>query len=414
MPKFIADLHVHSKYSRATSKDMEVAIMARWAKLKGIGVLGTGDFTHPTYFWELTEALEPEGNGLFVLKEGDREVRFMLTTEVSNIYFQGDRTRKIHTLIFAPSFEVVRKINRTLREYGKLESDGRPVFGFPARELPKMILSISEDCFIVPAHAWTPWFSIFGANSGFDTIRECFGEGENDIFALETGLSSDPGMNWRLSALDKVALISNSDAHSPSKIGREANVFDCSMDYYEIIDVIKNKDKTRFLHTIEFYPQEGKYHYDGHRACKVLFSPEETKKHGGRCPVCNRPLTVGVMHRVEALADREAGFTPENAIPGVHLVPLQEIIAEALGLGVGTGGVDAEYRHLISRGGSEFKILLDLSRVELAAFTTPRIVEGIMRVREGRLTIVPGYDGVYGQVKIFEEEEMKPEQISLF
>jgi len=415
MPKFIADLHLHSRYSRATSSDMEVETLARWAKLKGIGLLGTGDFTHPAYFSELREKLTPSNNGLFTLKEGKGDVHFMLTTEVSNIFTQKGKLRKIHTLIFAPSFEVAERINTTLEGLGNLEADGRPTFGFPVKELVKLILDISEDCLLVPAHAWTPWFSLFGANSGFDSIPECFEEETKNIWAIETGLSSDPEMNWRLSALDRITLISNSDAHSPTRIGREANVFDCPLDYWEIIKAIKEKDKSRFLYTIEFYPQEGKYHYDGHRTCNVLFSPEETNQHKGICPVCGKKLTVGVMHRVEDLADRDSGFVPENAIPSVHLVPLREIIAEALGYGVETATVEKEYHRLVSQGGSEFNILLDLSEEELASFVPPRILTGIMRVRKGQLTITPGYDGVYGKIKIFEEEkEGETEQMSLF
>ncbi|HDI52252.1 DNA helicase UvrD [candidate division KSB1 bacterium] len=415
MPKFIADFHVHSKYSRATSEAMEVQSLAQWAKWKGIDVLATADFTHPAYFAELKAKLRPLGNGLFVLKNGDEKVKFILTTEVSNIFTQDGKGRRIHTLIFAPSFEVVERINAKLEGYGKLESDGRPTFGFPVKELPKMILSISEECLLVPAHAWTPWYSIFGANSGFDSIEECFGEQSRHIYAIETGLSSDPEMNWRLSALDNITLISNSDAHSPSRLGREANVFDCTLDYQEIIRVIKQKDRKKFLHTIEFYPQEGKYHYDGHRNCGVLLSPEETRKCKGFCPVCGRTLTIGVMNRVEALADRPAGFVPTNAIPSLHLVPLQEIIAQARGVGVQSAVVLNEYRKLIQRGGSEFSILLDLSRDELATFVPPKILTGILKVRKGDLKIVPGYDGVYGQIKIFDEKSKKPPaQMGLF
>lgn len=415
MPKFIADFHIHSKYSRATSGAMEVESLAQWARWKGIDVLATADFTHPAYFAELKAKLRPLGNGLFVLKDSDEKVKFILTTEVSNIFTQGGRGRRIHTLIFAPSFEVVERINTRLEGYGKLEADGRPTFGFPVKELPKMILSISEECLLVPAHAWTPWYSIFGANSGFDSIAECFGEQAQHIYAIETGLSSDPEMNWRLSALDNITLISNSDAHSPSRLGREANVFDCTLDYQEIINVIKEKNRKKFLHTIEFFPQEGKYHYDGHRNCEVLLSPEETRKCKGFCPVCGRALTVGVMNRVEALADRPAGFVPSNAIPSVHLVPLQEIIAEALGVGVQSAAVQNEYRRLVQRGGSELRILLDLPHDELATFVPPKILTGILKVRKGELKIVPGYDGVYGEIKIFDEKSKKPPaQMGLF
>ncbi len=306
--RFIADFHLHSKYSRATSRDMRVEVLAQWAAIKGIGLLGTGDFTHPTYFAELKATLEPAGNGLFLLKEGEKNVHFILTAEVSNVFNQGGRLRKIHTLIFAPGFKVVERINCQLGRLGKLGSDGRPTFGFPVKELVKIILDISPECLIVPAHAWTPWFSLFGANSGFDSIEECFGEQTQYIQAIETGLSSDPEMNWRISALDRISLLSNSDAHSPDRIGREANVFNCELDYQEIMETIKRRDKEKFLFTIEFFPEEGKYHYDGHRRCTILFSPQQTRENNSICPVCGRRITVGVINRVETLADRPAGY----------------------------------------------------------------------------------------------------------
>lgn len=417
---FIADLHLHSKYSRATSREMEVESLARWGRTKGIALLGTGDFTHPTYFAELKAQLEPAEAGLFRLRRGERNVRFLLSAEVSNVYQEKGRLRKIHTVIFAPSFQAVERLNAALARRGNLLADGRPTFGFSARDLARLVLDISTDFFLVPAHAWTPWFSLFGAHSGFDSLEECFGGEVKNIYAIETGLSSDPAMNWRLSALDGVTLLSNSDAHSPAKLGREANVFDCPLDYWEIIKVIKTRDWKRFLHTIEFFPEEGKYHYDGHRACGVLFSPAETRRQGYLCPVCRKRLTVGVMHRVEELADRRDGFVPPNAIPARHLVPLEEIIASALGQGVGTGAVTQEYERLVGQGDSEFVILLDLPKEELARFVPPRILEGILRVREGRLRIVPGYDGVYGKIDIFGETEEKaeekaqPSQMSLF
>ena len=414
MPRIIADLHIHSKYSRATSQDMDVTTLNHWGKIKGINLLGTGDFTHPSYLAELKQKLVSNGHGLFHLKNNPDSVHFMLTVEVSNIYSDKGKVRRIHTLIFAPSFEVVEKINSTLSGWGKLASDGRPIFGFPVKQLAKMVLDISEECMIVPAHIWTPWFSIFGDKSGYDSLEEAFGELTPYIRAVETGLSSDPAMNWRLSALDNITLISNSDAHSPSKLGREVNIFDCEMDYKTITDIIRKKDRARFLKTVEFYPEEGKYHYDGHRACNVLFSPKETREHNEICPKCGKPVTVGVMHRVEELADRPEGYKPENAIPFVRLIPLQEIVAEAMGIGVGSTGVKREYERLIEKGGSEFRILLDLSREELASFTPERILEGIIRVREGNLTIRPGYDGVFGEIKIFGEEEKEEKQLGLF
>jgi len=394
---------------------MDVAALNRWAGMKGIDLLGTGDFTHPAYFAELKEKLEPTGRGLFRLKDKPPSVHFMLTAEVSNIFSAHGKTRRIHTVLFAPSFEVVEKINATLSGWGKIASDGRPTFGFPVKQLAKMVLDISEECMVIPAHVWTPWFSIFGDKSGFDSIEEAFGEFTPHIRVIETGLSSDPAMNWRLSALDDITLVSNSDAHSPSRLGREVNIFDCEMDYWLITEVLKTKDRSRFLKTVEFFPEEGKYHFDGHRACNVLFSPRETRDHNGICPQCGKPVTVGVMHRVEELADRPEGYKPDHGIPFVRMVPLQEIIAETMGIGKDTTGVMREYEKLVEKGESEFRILLDLSREELADFVPERILEGIIRVREGNLKIAPGYDGVFGDVKIFGEgggEEEK--QMGLF
>ncbi|MEI9476105.1 MAG: endonuclease Q family protein [Deltaproteobacteria bacterium] len=407
--RFIADFHLHSKYSRATSKEMGVESLARWAKKKGITLLGTGDFTHPTYFVELKAKLAPLGNGLFELKNGDKDVTFILTTEVSNIYRQDGKGRRIHTLIFAPSFEVTEVIRSKLGNLGKLSSDGRPIFSFAAKDLVKMILDISEECMLIPAHAWTPWFSIFGANSGFDSIEECFGDMTPHIHAIETGLSSDPEMNWRLSALDNITLISNSDAHSPNRLGREANAFDCVLDYKEVTETLRKKDRRKFLFTLEFFPEEGKYHYDGHRHCGVIFSPSQTKSHQSLCPVCKKKLTGGVLNRVEQLADRPEGFMPKNAIPSIHLIPLEEIIAESLNQRVGTKGVDTEYERLVERGGSEFKILLDAPPDELATFVPARILEGIIRMRQGKVSIVPGHDGVYGKISLFPDKPDKKE-----
>ncbi len=415
--RFIADFHIHSKFSRATSKEMEVETLARWAKKKGITLLGTGDFTHPTYFVELRSKLEPSGNGLFRLKKEDHGVHYMLTTEVSNIYTQNGKVRRIHHLIFAPSFEVAEAIRSRFGTLGKLSSDGRPIFSFSSKELLRMILDISPDCLVIPAHAWTPWFSIFGANSGFDSIEECFGDMSKYIYAIETGLSSDPEMNWRLSALDPITLISNSDAHSPNRLGREANTFDCELDYYVIVEAIRKKDRKKLLYTIEFFPEEGKYHFDGHRQCGVIFSPKETKANQYLCPKCHKRLTVGVMHRVEELSDRPEGFIPKNAIPSIHLIPLEEILAEAMGYRIGTKAVETEYDRLTERGGSEFRILLDATPEELATFVPPKVLEGIIRMRKGRVSIIPGHDGVYGRISLFperKEEGESKEQLKLF
>ena len=405
--KFIADFHIHSKYSRATSKDMDLENLDKWAKIKGIKVLGTGDFTHPEWLKNLKEKLKQAEKGLFQLKSDTSETRFILTVEISCIYSKNGRVRKVHIIVFAPSFEIVEKINTQLSWIGNLRADGRPILGLDAKELLKIVLDVSEDCLVVPAHLWTPWFSLFGSRSGFDSIEECFDEYSKYIFAIETGLSSDPPMNWRLSALDKVALISNSDSHSPSKIGREANAFDTEISYPAIIDALKSKDPQRFLYTIEFFPQEGKYHHDGHRECQISLSPKESEKYNNICPNCGKLLTIGVLNRVEQLSDREEGFRPENIIPFKSLVPLEEIIANALGTLPRTKQGIEEYQNLIRKFGNEFKILLDASRSELETATLPEIAEGIVRVREGKVQVEPGYDGVYGKVGIFKKEEKK-------
>ncbi|MDO8663459.1 MAG: endonuclease Q family protein [Candidatus Wildermuthbacteria bacterium] len=405
--KFVADFHLHSKYSRATSREMNTENFDKWARIKGIKVLGTGDFTHPEWFKELKEKLEPAEQGLFKLKSDKDGVRFILTSEISCIYAKKNKVRKIHIIVFAPSFEVVEKINAYLGLVGNLKADGRPILGLDAKELARTVLGISEDCLIVPAHAWTPWFSIFGSKSGFDTIEECFEEYSKYIFAIETGLSSDPPMNWRLAGLDTIALISNSDAHSPQKIGREANVFDTEISYPAIIEAIKTKNPQKFLYTVEFFPEEGKYHYDGHRICDVSFSPEESKKYGNICPNCGRPLTIGVLNRVEELADRKKGFKPSTAIPFKSLIPLAEIIADALGVTPGAKQVEREYKKLIEKFKSELNILIDVPFKDMAGQTLPKIAEGIIRVREGKVSIDPGYDGVYGKIRIFTDGERK-------
>ncbi|MBU1087360.1 MAG: endonuclease Q family protein [Candidatus Omnitrophica bacterium] len=395
--KFIADLHIHSKYSRATSPTMDLPNLAKWAKIKGIDLLGTGDFTHHLWLDHLKSVLKPSGKGLFVYDD----VHFMLTAEISSIYSKNNRCYRIHNLIFAPSFETVDKINKALSAIGNLRADGRPILGLDAAKLARIVFEIDPNCMLVPAHIWTPWFSLFGSKSGFDLIEDCFEEQAKNIFALETGLSSDPAMNWRLSALDKYSLISNSDCHSPQKIGREANVFDCEMSYFEIRDVLKTKDKKRFLYTIEFFPEEGKYHYDGHRNCQVRLSPRETKKNKGLCPQCGKAVTVGVTSRVEELADRSEGFVPDNAIPFKNLIPLEEIIAEALEVGRTSKRVAAAYDQAVTGLGKEFDILMHKTESELTAVLPPRIIQGILKVRRAECVIKPGYDGEYGIISIF-------------
>lgn len=419
--RLIADLHIHSKYSRATSPKMNLVELAQWARIKGIDIVSTGDFTHPAHFSAIEELLEPAEEGLFVLKGESsalRPVRFMLTTEVSNIYKQGDKTRKIHNLIFVPSIKTAKSINVTLASIGNIRSDGRPIFGFSAQDLIKIVLDASAEAMLIPAHAWTPWFSIFGSRSGFDSIEECFGEYAPHIHAIETGLSSDPAMNWRLSALDNITLISNSDAHSPSKLGREANVFECEPSYGNIMKIIKTKDRERFLYTIEFFPEEGKYHADGHRNCGVLFGPDETIKAGGLCPVCGKALTVGVLSRIEELADRPMGFVPKNSIPAKHIIPLVEILSEAIGFGTASKRVQHEYHRVITEGSNEFHILLDMSETDLTALAGETVAGAIIKMRKGELNITPGFDGEFGKINILGKAEKinptGPAQTNLF
>ncbi|KPJ57414.1 DNA helicase UvrD [Parcubacteria bacterium DG_74_2] len=405
--KFIADFHIHSKYSRATSFRSNLENFSKWMKIKGIRVLATGDFTHPEWLKNLKERLEGAEPGLFKLKNSESENRFILTTEVSCIYSKKRRLRKIHLVLFAPSFKIIEKINNQLSFFGNLKPDGRPTFGLDAKEIVKIILNISDECLIIPAHIWTPWYSLFGSRSGFDSIEECFEDYSKYIFAIETGLSSNPEMNWRLSALDKITLISCSDAHSSPNIGREANVFNTELSYPAIVEAIKSKDPQKFLYTIEFFPQEGKYHFDGHRNCGISLSPKETKKYNGICPVCGKPLTIGVLNRVEQLADRPEGFNPPNAIPFKSLIPLEQIIADALGQGVGTVEGKKEYKNLIEKFENEFEVLLNTPKESLEKVTLPKIAEAIIRVREGKVEIEPGFDGVYGKIRIFSKKEKK-------
>ncbi len=405
----IADLHIHSRFSRATSQDMTIPRIAEYAKLKGIGMVGTGDFTHPGWLNELKEYLQ--------FKDGVYEyagVKFILTVEVNNIYTKNGKLRRIHNIIFAPDFQTAEKVNSYLGKYGKLEADGRPIISLGTDEMLKALLDISPEIFIVPSHIWTPWFSLFGSNSGFDSIEECFGELTNKVFALETGLSSDPAMNWRLSSLEKFSLISNSDAHSPNRLGREANVFSEELNYSALKEVLKNKDRSRFLFTIEFYPEEGKYHFDGHRRCQVRLSPKEAKLNNNLCPVCSRSITVGVLHRVELLADRDEGYVPENSIPYKNLIPLEEIIAEAMGVGRDTVGVKNEYQRLCKIFGNEFEILLNTPITELKNSTQEKIAQGIERARRGDVNINPGYDGEFGTIKLFDQDTASDSQLGLF
>ncbi|MEA3293104.1 MAG: endonuclease Q family protein [Patescibacteria group bacterium] len=405
--KLIADFHLHSKYSRAVSPKMDLENMDKWASIKGVDVLTTGDFTHPDWFKILKEKLEPSEQGLFRLKNSRFKTRFILTTEISNIYVKNGKTRKIHNVIGASSFKIAEKINNCLSSIGNLRADGRPILKLESKELLKIVLDVSEDYFFTPAHIWTPYFGLLGSKSGFDSIEECFEDYSKYIYSVETGLSSDPPMNRRLSELDRITLISNSDAHSLQKIGREANVFDTELSYSSILSAIKNKDPKKFLYTIEFYPQEGKYYYDGHRECEVSCSPAQTKKYNGVCPVCGKPLTVGVLNRVEQLADKPEELQSHNVIPYKSIVPLSAIIAETLGVGEGTKKVEKYYQALIEKFGSEFKCLLDVPESDLKLATLPEIVERILMARKGKLEVKPGYDGVFGRIKFFSHNKKR-------
>jgi uncharacterized protein (TIGR00375 family) len=416
--QFIADLHIHSHFSRATSHDMLIPRIAEIARLKGIKLLGTGDFTHPKWLEMLKKDLKPTGTGFFIYKD----IYFVLTTEVNNIYTKNAKLRRIHNIIFSPDFKDVDKINQFLAKYGSLASDGRPTLSLDSYKMLAEIKELSPKSFLVPSHIWTPWFSLYGSNSGFDSIKDCFGDLTKEIVALETGLSSDPAMNWRLSELDSFSLISNSDAHSPSRLGREANVFDCELSYDEIYNVLKTKDNKKFLYTIEFFPEEGKYHYDGHRNCQVRLSPKQSLLNNDLCPVCGRRLTIGVLHRVESLADREEGFVPPNAIPYKNLVPLEEIIAAALGVGRDTVAVQTKYESLVKNLGGEFNVLLAATIDDIKQFSDERIAIGVDKMRRRDISVLPGYDGVFGTIKIYSDEAKEDtihqkadgEQMSLF
>jgi uncharacterized protein (TIGR00375 family) len=416
--KFIADLHIHSKFSRATSRDMTFDSIAYWAKIKGLALVASGDFTHPEWFFLTKQKLEPAGNGLFRLRSivppangylkgfpvKPDDVHFILSTEISFIYSKKGKVRKIHLLLLAPDFESVEKINGRLGGLGNLRSDGRPILGMDAKNFVRIVAETCPSCVIIPSHIWTPWFSLFGSNSGFDAIEECFEETTPFIFALETGLSSDPPMNWRLSALDKYVLVSNSDAHSPSRLGREANLFDADFSYRGLVEALRKKNPDRFLRTIEFFPEEGKYHYDGHRKCGIVFSPKESIAHKDLCPKCGKKLTIGVMHRVEELADRDESARPPHRIPYQHLIPLNEVIAEAIEKTPECQSVWDIYFRLIHEFGNEQAVLTAAPIPDLARIQPERVSQGVDRMRKGAVRIAPGHDGFYGRVSLFEPD----------
>ncbi len=412
----IADLHIHSRFSRATSEKMAIDEITRFARIKGLQLVGTGDFTHPKWIEELQQKLVeiPDANLYKPARQPESTVNYMITGEVATIFtFEGD-IKKIHHVVLTPNLEMASQISDRLRHFGNLASDGRPTLNMTAPQLVEEIMQVSKENVVIPAHVWTPWFSLFGAFSGFDRIEDCYQDTTKHIFALETGLSSDPPMNWRLSSLDKFTLLSNSDSHShwPWRIGREANVFDLErLTYSEVVDAIRAKNPGCFRFTIETDPAYGKYHWTGHRNCKVSLPPQEAIKFGNRCPICRRNFTKGVEQRIEELADRSAGFKPPNAIGYMHLLPLSEIVATVLGASYpGLQKVWEIYNALVARFGDEYTVLIDASMEEMSKIVEPRIAEAIVRARKEQVKIIPGYDGVYGQLDLFEETEKPPKR----
>jgi len=409
--ELIVDYHLHSKYSRAVSRNMNLEEMSVWGEKKGIDVLACADFTHPEWFKELQTKLALQKNGLYKLKDAKTKTHFILSTELSAIYSQDGATRRIHIVIVFPTLNDVAKFNTSLASEGaNLKSDGRPILGMSAEKIAGLVKQVSKDAMIIPAHIWTPWFSMFGSKSGFNSVKECFGKYAGQIHAIETGLSSDPAMNWRLSQLDDMQIVSSSDAHSAKKMGREATVLELEELSYKNLRTATESPtaKNHIAYTIEFYPEEGKYHFDGHRDCDVRMSPKETLRAKGVCPKCGKPLTVGVMNRVEELADRDEGFKPNNRPPFKSIVPLQEIISDAFGVGVNSKRVQEEYERIVKHVGTEFDVLLHIKKEKIAEVADEKVVEGIMRVRAGKLHILPGYDGEFGTVRVFTDEERMP------
>jgi DNA helicase II / ATP-dependent DNA helicase PcrA len=429
MPKFVADLHIHSHYSRATSQDLDLEHLSQWAQLKGVQVVATGDIAHPGWLAEMQARLEPAEEGLYRLKAEVAEavaakvppacqgpVRFLLGGEVSNIYKRDGQVRKVHHLIFLPSFAAVERLQAALEKIGNIRSDGRPILGLDSRDLLEIVLETDPQGYLIPAHIWTPWFAVLGSKSGFDSIDACFGDLTPHIFALETGLSSDPLMNWRLSALDRYTLVSNSDAHSPPKLAREATLFDADFSYAALFAALKSGDPATFGGTLEFFPEEGKYHVDGHRACGIRWEPEETAAQGGICSVCGKPVTIGVLNRVASLADRAPGERPPRTHPYQNLIPLPEILGEVYGVGAGSRQVQQAYEGLLARLGPELRILREFPLAEIEAAGGALLAEGIRRVRGGEVQIAAGYDGEYGVIKLFEPQEraVSKAQLGLF
>ena len=417
--RFYADLHLHSKFARATSNDSDLEHMALWAAKKGVTVLGTGDFTHPAWFAEVKEKLVPSEPGLFRLRSdleqwvsqqfpafAQQPTRFLLEVEISTIYKKGDKTRKVHHLHYVPDLTSAERFIGRLSRIGNLNADGRPILGLDSRDLLEITLEAGEGAYLIPAHIWTPWFAVLGSKSGFDSVEECYGDLTPHIFALETGLSSDPPMNWRLSQLDAYRLVSNSDAHSPPKIGREACAFDCELSYWAIKQALETPQSRDYCGTVEFFPEEGKYHLDGHRACGVRLEPEETKRRDGLCPTCGKELTVGVMHRVDELADRANGARPQTPTPFRSFIPLPEVLGEIHCVGASSRRVADAYENLVSKLGPELFILEQAPLDELHKAGSTLLAEGIARMREGRVIREAGYDGEYGVIRVFTDDEL--------
>ena len=409
--KMIADLHIHSRFSMATSKEGTPENLDFWARKKGISLIGTGDFTHPVWREELKERLVSEGNGLYRLrdeyvKEESRKfpgegTRFVVSGEISSIYKKNGKTRKVHNVILLPSLEAADAMAQRLEKIGNIHSDGRPILGLDSHDLLEMMLDVCPEGILIPAHIWTPHFSVLGAKSGFDSVEECFEELAPYIHALETGLSSDPAMNWRISKLDRYQLVSNSDAHSPSKLGREANLLDIDCSYEGLYRAIQTGEGLEG--TVEFFPEEGKYHFDGHRKCGVSLSPVEAERLGGICPVCGKKLTMGVDHRVEQLADRAEGFVKKDGKKYESLVPLPEVISACMGYSTASKKVQGCFEQMIQTLGTEFDILRNVPSGDIKSCAGERIAEGIENVRTGNVKRIPGYDGEYGKIELFDE-----------
>lgn len=421
--ELIVDLHIHSRFARATSKQLTLPNIYKWAKIKGINVIATGDFTHPAWFEELHDGLEPAEDGLFKLKKEyadpvdatlprsvrDNVVRFILSVEISNIYSKNGKVRRLHNLVIVPDFAVASKVISELARIGNLRADGRPILGMDSKDLLQITIESHPDSLFIPAHIWTPWFAMFGSNSGFDSIEEAFEDLAPYIYAVETGLSSDPFMNWRLSSLDGKTLVSGSDAHSLPKLAREANIINCELSYKQIIDAIRTNDE-RFVGTLEFFPEEGMYHLDGHRKCNIRLTPTQTNEKKGICPVCGNKLVVGVMHRVDDLADRSQDFVPQSHKIVESIVPIVEMIAEIKGIkSINAAGVVNEYEKVYSTLGSDFKILRHVGPKEIEKAGFADLAVAIDKVRKKDIVLEPGYDGVYGVVKVFKPGELNRE-----